>query len=45
MSLWQFAAYVAGFNRAQNPDKPDPLSDAEEDALFAWINEPMAGEA
>lgn len=45
MSLWQFAAYVSGFNKAQNPDAPDPLTDAEEDALWDWLNEPMAGEA
>ena len=45
MTLWQFHAYVAGFNKGQNPDKPDPLSDQEEDALWKWLNEPMAGEA
>lgn len=43
MSLWQFAAYVAGFNKAQNPDSPDPLTDREEDALWDWLNEPVAG--
>ncbi|GAA0262596.1 hypothetical protein LNAOJCKE_5180 [Methylorubrum aminovorans] len=45
MSLWQFHVYVAGYNRGQNPDKPDPLSDQEEDALWNWLNEPMAGAA
>lgn len=45
MSLWQFAAYVAGFNKSQNPDKPDPLSDQEEDALWDWLSSPPAGEA
>lgn len=45
MSLWQFAAYVAGFNKSQNPDKPDPLTDLEEDALWDWLNSPPAGEA
>ena len=45
MTLWQFHAYVAGFNKGQNPDKPDPLSDQEEDALWNWLNEPMAGAA
>lgn len=44
MSLWQFAAYVAGWNRAQNPDAPDPLSDQEEDALWDYLNSPSAVE-
>jgi hypothetical protein len=45
MTLWQFHAYVAGFNKGQNPDKPDPLTDREEDALWDWLNEPAAGAA
>jgi hypothetical protein len=32
MSLWQFAATVDGFNRARDPDAPEPLTPAEEDA-------------
>ncbi|ACL61338.1 gene transfer agent family protein [Methylobacterium nodulans] len=43
MSLWQFAAYLDGFNRAQDPDAPEPMTEAEEDALWAWIRTETAG--
>ncbi|APX83815.1 hypothetical protein BV511_03170 [Methylorubrum extorquens] len=45
MSLWQFAVYVAGFNKAQNPGQPDPLTDIEEEALWNWLSEPKPGDA
>lgn len=45
MSLWQFHARVAGFNKAQNPGAPDPLTDREEEALWDWVNSPPAGAA
>lgn len=41
MSLWQFAAYVDGFNRANDPKAVDPLTNSEEDALWDWINAPQ----
>ncbi|GJD52405.1 hypothetical protein OPKNFCMD_5170 [Methylobacterium crusticola] len=37
MSLWQFAAYLDGFNRAHDPAAAAPLTAAEEDALWAWL--------
>ncbi|ACA20247.1 hypothetical protein M446_5967 [Methylobacterium sp. 4-46] len=43
MSLWQFAAYLDGFNRAHGPDGPEPMSAAEEDRLWAWIRAETAG--
>lgn len=40
MSLWQFAAYVAGHNKANDPNGVDPLSSAEEDALWNLVSQP-----
>ncbi|MFE1602104.1 gene transfer agent family protein [Methylobacterium sp. ID0610] len=40
MSLWQFAAYLDGFNRMHGPE---PMSAEEEDALWAWIRAETAG--
>lgn len=42
MSLWQFAAYLDGFNRArgaeaQTPTTPAPMTQAEADGLWDWI--------
>ncbi|MEH3144421.1 MAG: gene transfer agent family protein [Methylobacterium frigidaeris] len=43
MSLWQFAAYADGFNRARDPAAPAPPTPAEEDALWSWLQgEPAA---
>lgn len=45
MSLWQFAAYVAGNNKANDPKSVDPLTSQEEDALWDWMNQtPPGGE-
>lgn len=40
MSLWQFAACVAGNNKANDPKAVDPLTLQEEDALWNWMNQP-----
>ncbi|WP_298958769.1 gene transfer agent family protein [uncultured Methylobacterium sp.] len=45
MSLWQFAATVDGFNRARDPDAPEPLTPAEEDALWSWLHGESAAPA
>ncbi|MGY2049592.1 gene transfer agent family protein [Methylobacterium sp. JK268] len=43
MSLWQFAAYLDGFNRARGgAEAPTPQ---EEDALWAWIEPEGAAHA
>lgn len=40
MSLWEFAAMIQGWNKANavNPE-PDPLKEADEEALFKFIEE------
>jgi hypothetical protein len=43
MSLWQFAAYLDGFNRAQDPDAPEPMTPEEEESLWAWIRAETGG--
>lgn len=37
MSLWQFSAYVAGHNRAADPDGVEPLTGSEADGLWEMI--------
>lgn len=41
MSLWEYAASVEGWNRAQSPEElPDKLSASEADALAGLLDEP-----
>jgi len=40
LSLWEFAAMVHGWNKANAPaDKPEPLDEETEEELFEFINE------
>lgn len=40
LSLWEFAAMVQGWNKANAPaDKSDELEDDEQDELFEFIEE------
>lgn len=45
MSLWQFSAYVAGHNRAVDPDGAEPLTGSEADGLWAMIRPDGDGRA
>jgi len=45
MSLWQFAACIEGYNKAQGgEDKPEPMSSDEFDAMLErhadWLASP-----
>lgn len=37
MSIWQFTQAVEGFNKANNPDAGNELSQAEADDLWQWL--------
>ena len=39
MSLWEFAAMVQGWNKANAPSEAEPLKEDDEEALFEFIQE------
>ena len=37
MSMWQYMAALDGYIKANTPDEPGKLSEAEKDDLWDWI--------